>query len=108
MGKLKVSDANELLEKGIITEKTLIEMRDKGLVSTRSKSVERYIESSDDGIWVTPIFYYRGLGGSKYTSEMTELRAEVNKVIDKYTVNKHEMVKVENKKRKGSKGANSK
>ena len=107
MGKLSLADANELLEKGIIKKETLEQMQNDGLVSTRSKSVERYIESSD-GVWVTPIFYYRGLGGSKYTSEMTELRAEVNKVIDKYTVNKHEMVKVENKKRKGSKGANSK
>ena len=107
MGKLSLADANELLEKGIIKKETLEQMQNDGLVSTRSKSVERYIESSN-GVWVTPIFYYRGLGGSKYTSEMTELRAEVNKVIDKYTVNKHEMVKVENKKRKGSKGANSK
>ena len=107
MGKLSLADANELLEKGIIKKETLEQMQNDGLVSTRSKSVERYIESSS-GVWVTPIFYYRGLGGSKYTSEMTELRAEVNKVIDKYTVNKHEMVKVENKKRKGSKGANSK
>ena len=107
MGKLSLADANELLEKGIIKKETLEQMQNDGLVSTRSKSVERYIESSS-GVWVTPIFYYRGLGGSKYTSKMTELRAEVNKVIDKYTVNKHEMVKVENKKRKGSKGANSK
>ena len=108
MGKLSLADANELLEKGIIKKETLEQMQNDGLVSTRSKSVERYIESSDDGIWVTPIFQYRGLGGSKYTSKMTELRAEVNKVIDKYTVNKHEMVKLENKKRKGSKGANNK
>ena len=107
MGKLSLADANELLEKGIIKKETLEQMQNDGLVSTRSKSVERYIESSS-GVWVTPIFYYRGLGGSKYTSKMTELRDEVNKVIDKYTVNKHEMVKVENKKRKGSKGANSK
>ena len=86
MGKLSLADANELLEKGIIKKETLEQMQNDGLVSTRSKSVERYIESSS-GVWVTPIFYYRGLGGSKYTAEMTELRAEVNKVIDKYTVN---------------------
>ena len=107
MGKLSLADANELLEKGIIKKETLEQMQNDGLVSTRSKSVERYIESSN-GVWVTPIFYYRGLGGSKYTSKMTELRAEVNKIISKYTVGKHEVVKLENKKRKGSKGANSK
>ena len=107
MGKLSLADANELLEKGIIKKETLEQMQNDGLVSTRSKSVERYIESSS-GVWVTPIFYYRGLGSSKYTSKMTELRAEVNKVISKYTVGKHEVVKLENKKRKVSKGANSK
>ena len=107
MGKLKVSDANELLEKGIITEKTLIEMRDKGLVSTRSKSAERYIQSSN-GSWVTPIFYYRGLGDGKYTQKMTALRTEVNKVIEKYTVTKNEVVNVETKTKKNSKGKNGK
>ena len=107
MGKLSLADANELLEKGIIKKETLEQMQNDGLVSTRSKSVERYIESSS-GVWVRPIFYYRGLGGSKYTSKMKVLRAEVNKVISKYTVGKHEVVKLENKKRKGSKGANSK
>ena len=107
MGKLKVSDANELLEKGIITEKTLIEMRDKGLVSTRSKSAERYIQSSN-GSWVTPIFYYRGLGDGKYTQKMTELRTKVNEVIEKYTVTKHEVVNVETKTKKNSKGKNGK
>ena len=57
MGKLSLADANELLEKGIIKKETLEQMQNNGLVSTRSKSVERYIESSDDGVWVTPIFY---------------------------------------------------
>ena len=108
MGKLSLADANELLEKGIIKKETLEQMQNDGLVSTRSKSVERYIESSDDGVWVTPIFYFRGLGGSKYTVKMTELRTEVSKVIEKYTVNKHEVVKLETKNRKNSKGANGK
>ena len=39
---------------------------------------------------------------------MTELRTEVSKVIEKYTVNKHEVVKLETKNRKNSKGANGK
>jgi hypothetical protein len=107
MGKLSVADANELLNRGIITEDTLAKMQKDGLVSTRTKSVERYIQS-DSGAWVTPIFYFRGLGDSKYTVEMTELRTEVNKVIEKYTVNKHEVVKLETKSRKNSKGANGK
>ena len=107
MGKLSVADANELLDKGIITKDTLAKMQKDGLVSTRTKSAERYIQS-DNEAWVTPIFYFRGLGGGKYTIKMTELRTEVNKVIEKYTVNKHEVVKLETKSRKNSKGANGK
>ena len=107
MGKLSVADANELLNKGVITKETLAKMQKDGLVSTRSKSAERYIQSENE-TWVTPIFYFRGLGGGKYTINMTELRTEVNKVIEKYTVNKHEVVKLETKNRKNSEGANSK
>ena len=107
MGKLSVADANELLNKGVITKETLAKMQKDGLVSTRSKSAERYIQSENE-TWVTPIFYFKGLGGGKYTINMTELRTEVNKVIEKYTVNKHEVVKLETKNRKNSKGANSK
>mgnify|MGYP003148635987 FL=1 len=107
MGKLSVTDANELLDKGIITKDTLAKMQKDGLVSTRSKSAERYIQS-DSGTWVTPIFYFRGLSGDKYTTEMTELRTEVSQVIEKHTVNKHEVVKLETVNRKTSKGANGK
>ena len=107
MGKLTVSDANELLDKGVITKETLAKMQNDGLVSTRTKSAERYIQSSN-GSWVTPIFYYRGLGDGKYTQKMTELRTEVNKVIEKYTVTKHEVVNAETKTKKKSKGKNGK
>ena len=107
MGKLSVSDANELLDKGVITKETLAKMQNDGLVSTRTKSAERYIQSSN-GSWVTPIFYYRGLGDGKYTQQMTELRTKVNEVIEKYTVTKHEVVNVETKTKKNSKGKNGK
>ena len=99
MGKLSVSDANELLDKGVITKETLADMQEKGLVSTRSKSAERYIQSSN-GSWVTPIFYFRGLGDGKYTQEMTELRTKVNEVIEKYTITKHEVVNTETESKK--------
>ena len=107
MGKLSVSDANELLDKGVITKETLAKMQNDGLVSTRTKSAERYIQSSN-GSWVTPIFYYRGLGDGKYTQKMTELRTKVNEVIEKYTVTKHEVVNAETKTKKNSKGKNGK
>jgi len=107
MGKLTVADANELLDKGVITKETLADMQEKGLVSTRSKSAERYIQSSN-GSWVTPIFYFRGLGDGKYTQEMTELRTKVNEVIEKYTITKHEVVNTETESKKSRKGKNGK
>ena len=107
MGKISIAFANELLDKEVITEETLAKMQKDGVISTRAKSAERYIQS-DNGTWVTPILYFRGLGGSKYTVKMTELRTEINKVMEKYTVSKNEVVKLETKSRKNSKGANSK
>ena len=35
--------------------------------------------------WVSPMLYFAGLKGAKYSEEMTKLKMEVNKVIEKYT-----------------------
>jgi predicted hydrocarbon binding protein len=107
MGKLTIADANELLNKGVITQETLAKMQQDGLVSTRTKRAERYMQS-ENGNWVTPIFYFRGLNGGKYTLKITELRAKLNEVIEKFTVTKHEVDKEENNNRKNSKGKKTK
>lgn len=107
MGKLTVKQANELKDSGVITQETLTTLQKNGIVSTRTKKAERYIQS-DKGNWVIPVVYFRGLNGGGYSSEMTELKGKINELIDTYTLTKDEMVKSENINKKNSKGKNTK
>ena len=88
MGKITRKDATDLIDKGIITEKDLKEMENQNLVSKRGKAAKRYIKS-DDGKWVEPMFYYKGLKkNGKYSSKMTNLRVLVNQIISDHTTTK--------------------
>jgi len=107
MGKLTVKQANELKDSGVITQETLTTLQKNGIVSTRTKKAERYIQS-DKGNWVIPVVYFRGLNGGGYSAEMTELKGKINELIDTYTLTKDEMVKSENINKKNSKGKNTK
>ena len=103
MGKLTVKQANELKDSGVITQETLTTLQKNGIVSTRTKKAERYIQS-DKGNWVIPVVYFRGLNGGGYSAEMTELKGKLNELIDTYTITKDKMVKAEyNYKRKSNK-----
>tara|TARA_R100001244_G_scaffold124947_1_gene94867 strand:+ start:119 stop:430 length:312 start_codon:yes stop_codon:yes gene_type:complete len=101
MGKLTVKQANDLKDSGVITEETLATLQKNGIVSTRTNSSERYI-STENGNWVTPIFYFRGLNGNKYSTDMSNLREEMNNLIIRHTVNKEQMINI-NTKTKGNK-----
>ena len=90
MGKITRKDATDLIEKGIITEKDLKEMEDQNLVSKRGKTTKRYMKSND-GKWVEPMFYYKGLKkDGKYSTKMTRLRTVVNQVILDHTTTKED------------------
>ena len=90
MGKITRKDATDLIDKGIITEKDLKEMEDQNLVSKRGKTTKRYMKS-DDGKWVEPMFYYKGLKkDGKYSTKMTKLRTVVNQVITDHTTVKED------------------
>ena len=103
MGKLTVKQANELKDSGVITQETLTTLQKNGIVSTRTKKAERYIQS-DKGNWVIPVVYFRGLNGGGYLAGMTELKGKLNELIDTYTITKDKMVKAENNnKRKSNK-----
>ena len=90
MGKITRKDATDLIDKGIITEEDLKEMENQNLVSKRGKTAKRYIKS-DDGKWVEPMFYYKGLKkDGKYSTKMTKLRTVVNQVISDHTTTKED------------------
>ena len=90
MGKITRKDATDLIDKGIITEEDLKEMENQNLVSKRGKTTKRYMKS-DDGKWVEPMFYYKGLKkDGKYSTKMTKLRTVVNQVITDHTTTKED------------------
>ena len=84
MGKLKLSDASDLVKKGVLTEDSLKEMQTSGLVSSRSRAPKRYMKPAK-GKSVSPTLYFRGGSGQTDSKKMIELREEVNEVIKKYT-----------------------
>jgi len=84
MGKLTHASAKELVESGVLTEKSLEEMQEKGMVSTRGRNPKRYMEAAD-GAKVSPTLYFRGGSGHPESPKQIELRNKVNELITKYT-----------------------
>tara|TARA_R110000822_G_scaffold19207_25_gene62776 strand:+ start:1948 stop:2220 length:273 start_codon:yes stop_codon:yes gene_type:complete len=84
MGKLTENQVQELLKSNVLTEKTVGEMQEKGLVSTTSRTNKRYLKTAS-GSWVSPQLYFQGLKGNKYSKEMTELKNKFNDLANKYT-----------------------
>jgi|TARA_R110000824_G_scaffold55664_2_gene153190 hypothetical protein len=84
MGKLTLKQAESLLTEGILDEATFKQMQVDGLISEGRGTTRRYVKTKS-GTWVSPMLYFAGLKGATYSKNMIELKAEVNKVIEKYT-----------------------
>ena len=84
MGKLTIKQAMNLLEEGILTNATFEEMRNDGLISAGRGANRRYIKTADN-TWVSPMLYFAGLKGAKYSKEMTELKHKINELIIEHT-----------------------
>lgn len=84
MGKLTLNDANALIEKGVLTEDSLKEMQETGMVSSRARNPKRYMKTQD-GKEVSPTLYFRGGSGHQESKQQIELRNKVNELIIKYT-----------------------
>ena len=90
MGKITRKDATDLIKKGILSEEKLHELENINFISKRGKNAKRYMKS-DDGKWVEPMFYYKGLKkDGKYSTKMTKLRTVVNQVILDHTTTKED------------------
>ena len=84
MGKLTVKEADKLKEDGILNEEALEELQGLGLVSNKRRGAKRQMRTSG-GQLVTPQLYFQGLGkGGQYSTTMSKLRDEFNKLRDKY------------------------
>ena len=84
MGKLTVKEAEELRDKGILSNKAVTEMQKSGLVGTRKRGVRRYMKTAD-GKWVCPQLYFQGLNNSDYSKRMVEFREKFNTLLKEYT-----------------------
>ena len=89
MGKITVKDATDLVKKGLLSEDDLKKLENENLVSKRASNPKKYVKSAN-GIYVEPMFYFKGLKkDGKYTKDMTKMRKEVNVIIGKYAVIKN-------------------
>ena len=85
MGKLTTKEAENLHKEGLLTDETLKEMQDTGLVGRRARNERRVIKNKNCG-YVTPQLYFRGLSrDGEYSDKMTKFREEFNELVNKYT-----------------------
>ena len=87
MGRLTVTDVETLRNKGILNDKTVKEMQNEGLVSTRTRNTARYMKTAD-GKWISPQLYFQGSNGSSPSKKMQEFRYEFNTLVQKYCTTK--------------------
>lgn len=84
MGKLSEGQAKDLLNKGVIDKTTYNKMKNDGIISAGRGVKRRYIQTAD-GSFVSPMLYFSGLKGAKYSDNMKKLKTEVNQIIEKFT-----------------------
>jgi|TARA_R100000656_G_C3925445_1_gene123729 hypothetical protein len=84
MGKLTVKQAEEMVAAKLLNQDQVDEMKESGLVSTRKRG-NKYYMIAEGKKRVYPQLYFQGLGkGGQYSTTMSKLRDEFNKLRDKY------------------------
>ena len=89
MGRLTIDEVDKMKEAGVLTDKAVKEMQNSGLVGSRKRGTRRFMKKTGlkNGAKVYPQLYFSGFGkGNKYTTDMTKLREDFNKLIQKYTI----------------------
>ena len=84
MGKITVSEAEQLRKDGVLSDAAIAEMQKSGLVGIRKRGTRRYMKTADDK-WVCPQLYFQGLNNSDYSKKMTEFREKFNALLVEYT-----------------------
>ena len=85
MGKLTTKEAEKLHKEGLLTDETLKEMQNTGLVGRRARN-ERRVMKNKNGGYVTPQLYFRGLSrDGEYSNKMTKFREKFNELVSEYT-----------------------
>jgi len=85
MGKITKKNIDELRDNGILSDKAVAEMEEKGLVTkSRRTTIKRFMKTAD-GKMVTPFMYFRGGQNAKPSQKMEKFTTEYNELVDKYT-----------------------
>jgi hypothetical protein len=83
MGRLTMKEVDDLKKANILDDKAVKELEKKNLVGTRSRGIKYYFENGKGKVY--PQLYFKGLGKkTKPSKDMTVLRQEFNKLLDKY------------------------
>tara|TARA_Y100000310_G_C20615514_1_gene780407 strand:+ start:323 stop:586 length:264 start_codon:yes stop_codon:yes gene_type:complete len=87
MGTLSVSQAENLIKKGILKEDTVESLQGEGVVSKRKRNTRKFMKTKQ-GNFVSPQIYFQGVNGDEYSKEMLTLKKQVQTLFDKYTTTK--------------------
>jgi len=87
MGRLTVSEADKLIENGILSNKAVDKMRDEGLVSQRRRGTKRFLKTRE-GTFVSPQLYFQGMNGARPSKKMVEFKTKFNDLVNEYAIQK--------------------
>jgi len=89
MGRLTISEAQALIDAGVLNDNALHELQSRGLVGTRRRRKEKDYVLNTNGDRVYPSLTFQGHGkGNKDSQVMQNIRSEFQIIIDKHKENK--------------------
>ena len=85
MGRITVKEAEDLRQSGTLSDDTIKDLQDRGIISNRTRATKRYMFTQKK-TKVYPTMYFRGLGKKETpTKDMVALRKEWTDIIIRYT-----------------------
>lgn len=85
MAKLTAADVERLQKEGVLNNKTVKSLKEKGLASSRRRGNKPYMKTKNNG-WVSPQFYFQGIDGNEPSSKMVELKEKIRTLISEYSI----------------------
>ena len=83
MGKITVKDAETLQQSGLLSDKSIAELQNKGYVS-KERNVVRWTFKTPENKLVEPCLYFRGAKDTTKSKRMESFITEYNTLLKKY------------------------
>tara|TARA_Y100000310_G_C20638748_1_gene792691 strand:+ start:1251 stop:1529 length:279 start_codon:yes stop_codon:yes gene_type:complete len=90
MGKLTASEVEKLEKSGVLTKKTVNELQEEGLASSKRRNTTKRYMKTEDGKWVSPTLYWRGAKDTQPSKHMNEFNEEFKTLLEKYATTETE------------------